>query len=390
MTTKAKNDKSPAILTGKKADGISVIMPCLNEEETLKTCIQKAREGIDVAKEKKYIKNGEIIIADNGSTDHSIHIARELGVRVVSVSRKGYGAALAGGIAQAKYNYLLMADADDSYDFREIPNFVRKLNENYGLVMGSRLKGKIEKGAMPFLHRYFGNPVLSFIVRMLFRSRVSDSHCGLRAFTADTWAKLGLKSPGMEFASEMVIHAALLKIKTGEYPITLSPDGRSRSPHLRTFRDGWRHLKFMFLYRLEVIFSVLAAISIGLLIWAVEMKRGPVLSTSLLFSSVIWMEILIWSFQFPFRPEVQSKKAAMARKFRLKKYWLWGIISALSMILMSFCIPEEFSANSHDMYSQVQWRYALQAGAGIVLAVRFTLGWIKELIRVRLEGIEEF
>jgi len=222
---------------------ISVVMPCLNEAETLGTCIQKAQRAL----EESGIR-GEIIVADNGSTDGSVEIAEKLGARVVHVPSKGYGYALMGGIGAAQGRYVLMGDADDSYDFGHIPRFVEKLRGGADLVMGNRFRGGILQQAMPPLHRYFGNPALSWLGRTFFRSGVGDFYCGLRAFRKDSYQKMDLRTTGMEFATEMVVKATLFQMKIAEVPTTLSPDGRSRAPHLRTFRDGWRTLRFFLLY----------------------------------------------------------------------------------------------------------------------------------------------
>lgn len=222
---------------------MTILMPCLNEEETIGLCIRKALSFL----EQHQIK-GEVLIADNGSTDQSRDIARRLGARVVDVEAKGYGSALLGGIRAAKGQYIIMGDSDDSYDFLNLMPFVSKLREGYDLVMGNRFKGGIEKGAMPFLHRYLGNPVLTFIGRLFFRIGISDFHCGLRGFRRDSILAIGLNTPGMEFASEMVVKSALSGLKIAEVPTTLSPDGRSRPPHLNTWRDGWRHLRFLLIY----------------------------------------------------------------------------------------------------------------------------------------------
>lgn len=222
---------------------VTVLMPCLNEAETLATCIQKAQ---------KYFMqnhlNGEVLIADNGSNDGSQEIATQLEARVVHIKEKGYGSALQGGIAAAKGEYIIMGDADDSYDFSNLTLFIDKLNEGYQLVMGNRFKGEIKDGAMPPLHRYLGNPVLTWIGRLFFTSSCGDFHCGLRGFRKDAIESLDLRTTGMEFASEMVVKASLYKLKITEVPITLYPDGRSRPPHLRSWRDGWRHLRFLLLF----------------------------------------------------------------------------------------------------------------------------------------------
>lgn len=225
---------------------ITIVMPCLNEAETIGVCISKAKGSLE-----RLNLRGEILVADNGSTDGSIEIAKKLGARVVPVEAKGYGSALMGGIEAAEGKWIIMADSDDSYDFSYIDPFIEKLREGYDLVMGCRLPrggGKIMKGAMPWKHRWIGNPILSLIGRLFFKSPVTDFHCGLRAFTKEAYQKAGLRTTGMEFASEMVIKATLKGMKITEVPITLYPDGRSRPPHLRSWRDGWRHLRFMLLY----------------------------------------------------------------------------------------------------------------------------------------------
>lgn len=222
---------------------LSVVMPCLDEAETLEVCIRKAQASM----EESGI-NGEVVIADNGSTDGSQEIARANGARVVDIEQRGYGAALQGGIAAARGVFIIMGDADDSYDFRNLAPFVEKLREGYDLVMGNRFLGGIAPGAMPPLHRYLGNPVLTGVGRLFFRSPSGDFHCGLRGFRRESVLALRLQTTGMEFASEMVVKATLMKQKIAEVPTTLSPDGRSRAPHLRSWRDGWRHLRFLLLF----------------------------------------------------------------------------------------------------------------------------------------------
>jgi glycosyltransferase involved in cell wall biosynthesis len=222
---------------------VSVVMPCLNEAETLETCIRKAQRALEQAQIA-----GEIIVADNGSTDGSTEIAERLGARVVRVSSKGYGNALMGGIAASSGKFIIMGDADDSYDFGDIPKFVTRLRAGAQLVMGNRFRGGIKPGAMPPLHQYFGNPALTSIGRLFFGSPVHDFYCGMRGFRKDAYQTLGLRTTGMEFATEMVVKATLLKLNIEEVPTTLSPDGRSRPPHLRTWRDGWRTLRFFLLY----------------------------------------------------------------------------------------------------------------------------------------------
>lgn len=222
---------------------LSILMPCLNEAETLTPCIEKARAFLARAGIA-----GEVIIADNGSTDGSQEMARALGARVVDVPVRGYGAALHAGAASALGRYVIMGDSDDSYDFSKLEPFVERLRAGDDLVMGNRFKGGLMPGAMPFKNRYLGNPVLSGLGRLLFKSPIRDFHCGLRGFSKDAFLKMDLQTTGMEFASEMVIKAHLLNLKVSEVPTVLHKDGRSRPPHLRPWRDGWRHLRFMMLY----------------------------------------------------------------------------------------------------------------------------------------------
>ena len=222
---------------------LSIVMPCLNEAETLAICIKKAQtffKANDVI--------GEVVIADNGSTDGSIAIAKSHNAVVVNAEQKGYGSALKSGIEGASGTYVIMGDADDSYDFSNLMSYLNKLREGFDLVMGNRFKGGIEKDAMPFLHKYLGNPVLSFIGRLFFKIKIGDFHCGLRGFSKSAYKKMDLKTSGMEFASEMVVKSKLNKLSITEVPTTLKKDGRTRAPHLKTWSDGWRHLRFLMLY----------------------------------------------------------------------------------------------------------------------------------------------
>jgi glycosyltransferase involved in cell wall biosynthesis len=222
---------------------LTILMPCLNEAATVGGCVTKARAFLE-----RFGIDGEVLVADNGSKDGSQEVAERAGARVVHVTERGYGAALTGGIAAAQGRYVIMGDADDSYDFDRLDGFVEKLREGYPLVMGNRFGGGIRAGAMPWLHRYLGNPVLSFIGRLLFRAPVRDFHCGLRGFDRASVQSLDLRTKGMEFASELVVKAALARWRIAEVPTTLAPDGRGRPPHLRSWRDGWRHLSFLLLF----------------------------------------------------------------------------------------------------------------------------------------------
>lgn len=255
----------------KSACELTLVMPCLNEAETLEVCIEKAQSFF-----KKSGVAGEIIVADNGSTDGSQKIANRCGARVVDVPVRGYGAALMGGIRAARGKYIVMADADDSYDLADLMPFLRKLREGFELVMGNRFKGGIKPGAMPPLHRYLGNPVLTGIGRLLFRTPAGDFHCGIRGFSKEAIERLDLHTTGMEFASEMVVKASLNGLRVTEVPTTLSPDGRSRPPHLRSWRDGWRHLRFLLIYSPRWLFFYpgLLLMGAGLTILAVLIP-GP-------------------------------------------------------------------------------------------------------------------
>ncbi|MGV3482914.1 MAG: glycosyltransferase family 2 protein [Planctomycetaceae bacterium] len=251
---------------------VSVVMPCLNEALTIGTCIEKAmrcfrNEGI----------RGEVVIADNGSQDGSVELAQKLGARVVHESRKGYGAALKAGIASARGQFVIMGDCDDSYDFLALGPFVDKLRQGFDLVMGNRFQGGIAPGAMPWSHRYIGNPLLTLIGRTLFRTKdVGDFYCGLRGFRRDSIARLNLQSDGMEFALEMIVRASMYRLQITEVPTTLSPDGRDREPHLRRFRDGWRSLRFYFLMAPRWMFGIpgTALLCVGALI-TLRLLLGP-------------------------------------------------------------------------------------------------------------------
>jgi len=222
---------------------VSVVIPCLNEANSIGICVSKAIGAFRTAGMR-----GEVVVGDNGSTDGSIEIAEKLGARVVRVEARGYGSALRAGIAAAQGAFIVMGDADDSYDFSEVPRFVDKWRQGNDVVMGNRFRGEIKPGAMPWHHKYVGNPALSSLLNLFFHTGIGDSHCGMRGFTRAVYERMDLRSTGMEFASEFVIKAAQLGAKMAEIPITLWPDKRGRPPHLRSFRDGWRHLRFMLLY----------------------------------------------------------------------------------------------------------------------------------------------
>ena len=252
---------------------LTILMPCLNEAETVATCVRKARSFL-----QRTGTPGEVLVADNGSTDGSCELARKAGARVVHIDAKGYGSALIGGLRAARGRFVIMGDADDSYDFSRLDAFLDSLRAGHTLVIGHRFRGGIRPGAMPWLHRYLGNPVLSFVGRLFFSCRIGDFHCGLRGIERNAVLQLGLTAPGMEFASEMIVKAALARWRIGEVPTVLSPAGRSRPPHLRSWRDGWRHLRFLLLMspRWLLLYPGACLIAAGI---AAELAilRGPIM-----------------------------------------------------------------------------------------------------------------
>jgi glycosyltransferase involved in cell wall biosynthesis len=255
---------------------ISVVIPCLNEANSIGICVGKALDAF-----KSAGLRGEVVVADNGSTDGSVDIAKNLGARVIDVPARGYGSALRTGIAAARGKFIIMGDADDSYDFAEVPRFVETWRQGYDVVMGNRFRGEIKGGAMPWHHKYIGNPGLTRLLNLFFHAGIGDSHCGMRGFTRAIYDQMDLRSTGMEFASEFVIKAAQLRAKITEIPITLWPDKRGRPPHLRSFRDGWRHLRFMLLYAPNWLFLLPGAafviIGLALVFWLLP---GPRVLTS--------------------------------------------------------------------------------------------------------------
>lgn len=252
---------------------VSVVIPCLNEANSIGFCVGKATHIFRACGLR-----GEVVVADNGSTDGSIEIAQNLGARVVPVAQRGYGAALRAGIEAARGAFIVMGDADDSYDFNDVPRFVEKWRQGFDVVMGNRFRGEIKPHAMPWHHKYFGNPVLSVVLNLFFNAGVGDSHCGMRGFTRAVYDRMDLRSTGMEFASEFVIKASQLRAKVTEIPITLWPDKRGRPPHLRSWRDGWRHLRFMLLYAPNWLFllpgTLLVVLGLFLVFWLLPGPRA--------------------------------------------------------------------------------------------------------------------
>ncbi len=319
-------------------------MPCLNEAETLPTCIRKARNFLDT----NHI-TGEIIIADNGSTDGSVAVAEEMGTRVMHVEQKGYGNALRGGFEAAQSSYIIMGDADDSYDFSELKAFVDALEDGFDLVMGNRFQGGIKKGAMPFLHQYLGNPVLSWIARLFFNSEIGDFHCGLRGLRKEVLPSLNLQTTGMEFASEMIVKATMKGLKVKEVPVILYPDGRSRPPHLRTWSDGWRHLRFLLLYSPRWLFlypgaflTILGVLVSVFLLGGPRKMGGLTLDINTLlyaaFLIILGVQSVLFSlftYVFGVNAELLPKDSLtekILRQIGLEK----GILISLGMILLGF------------------------------------------------------
>jgi len=251
---------------------LTILMPCLNEAETVGQCVLKAQGFL-----RANGVTGEVIVADNGSTDGSQQIAERFGARLVSVVERGYGAALMAGVLQARGRYIIMGDADDSYDFTDLMPYLKALRDGNHLVMGNRFRGGIKPGAMPPLHRYFGNPILSWIGRIFFKSPIGDFHCGLRGFVKSAALRMDLRTTGMEFASELVVKASLLGMRVTEVPTILWTDGRSRPPHLRSWRDGWRHLRFLLMYSPQWLFlypgMVIMLIGMGVMFWILPGTR---------------------------------------------------------------------------------------------------------------------
>jgi len=321
---------------------LTVLMPCLNEAETIEICVQKAMAWLAESG-----VSGEVLIADNGSTDGSQELARANGARVVEISEKGYGAALSGGIDAALGTYVIMGDADDSYDFTNLGPFLDELRNGKDLVMGNRFAGGIKPGAMPALHRYLGNPVLSTVGRVLFRAPVRDFHCGLRGFRRQAVLDLHLRTTGMEFASEMVVKASLAKIPMAEVPTTLSPDGRTRAPHLRSFRDGWRHLRFLlifsptwlFFYPGLLVFAVGAVGSVALTIGPIgRLDVGALLYASALTIigyQALWFAVIVKTYAVTegFLPEGR-RSGWVARVLTLER----GLMLGFAMIVVGLVI----------------------------------------------------
>lgn len=384
---------------------LTILMPCLNEAETLNVCIQKARKFLD-----DHHVEGEILIADNGSTDGSQEIALRGGARVVAVERKGYGSALIAGCKAAQGKYVIMGDADDSYDFVNLMPFVEKLREGYELVMGNRFAGGIEDGAMPWLHRYIGNPVLSFIGRVFFKSWINDFHCGLRGYNRASIMKLGLKTTGMEYASEMVVMAELNHLKITQVPTTLKKDGRSRAPHLRSFRDGWRHLKFLFMYAPNWLFLypgillllIGGAGSVVLLFGQMHFFNKVFSIHTLLYCMFflligfniidMFLIVKIYAYNHHFIPEQTSVN--WNDKLKEDRFIFWGGVLTILGIVLSVCALLYWRFKGYSvLVPEIVMRITIPAASLVELGLQSVfLGFIIGILKIRLvenEKLEE-
>ncbi len=369
---------------------LSIVMPCLNEAETLAICIRKARGAMEQAG-----LSGEIIVADNGSTDGSRDIAVREGARLVSVDEKGYGSALRGGILAATGEWILMADADDSYDFSNIRPFIERLRDGWDLVMGCRLPaggGTILPHAMPWKHRWLGNPVLTFIGRLFFKSPARDFHCGMRAFTKDAFDRMDLRTAGMEFASEMVIKATLNGLRITEVPITLHPDGRTRPPHLRSWRDGWRHLRFMLLFSPRWLFLIpgsglaliglagLSFLAFGRMIFGkAVLDVGTMMVCSMMLlvgTQLLWLAVFTRHFAVSaglLPPHLRLQK--ILKSFSLEAGLLLGLLLSMAgALLLTVAFLGWFEVGFHGLDYGQNLRRIIPATTLIVLGIQFLFG----------------
>jgi hypothetical protein len=365
----------------------SVVMPCLNEARTVGQCVAKAIQAMERAGVR-----GEVVVADNGSLDGSVEIALDHGARVVKVARRGYGSALQEGITAARGRYIIMGDADDSYDFSDLTPFIDRLRQGHDLVMGNRFKGGIRPGAMPRLHQYFGNPVMTGILNVLFRSPIGDVQCGLRGFRKESYQCLGLRTPGMEFASEMVAKACLHRQKITEVPIVLHPDGRDRPPHMRSFRDGWRNLRFMLLICPLWLYLIPAALLItaglGLMAW---LTPGPRLIGSVVLDvhtlllgalclSLGYQTLWFWAFAkiFGWVSGILPADTFSLRIFRYLNLER-GLLAGGSLVLTGLAlnlwlVREWYRVDLGNLDVSMTMRYAIWGFTGLVLGVQTIYG----------------
>jgi len=367
---------------------VSVVIPCLNEANSLAYCVDKARKALQEAG-----LSGEVVVADNGSTDGSIEIAEEHGARVIRVTQRGYGAALRAGIAGARGPFIIMGDADDSYDFSDVPRFVEKLREGNDIVLGNRFRGEIKPGAMPPLHRYFGNPGLTAVLNTLFHAHIGDGYCGMRGFTRGLYDRLDLRSSGMEFALEMVIKSAQIGARMAEIPIVLWPDKRGRAPHLRSFRDGWRSLRFMLLYAPNWLFllpgSALVLAGLALVFWLLpgprQISSHVVLDIHTMIFGVIFtllgVQILsIGAFAKVFSYAQRFDRHSVSLRRVLKSVTLeTGLLAGGGLFLMGFTgcawITWKWAASGfgelHEIRQVLFWSMWLFLGLQIIFAAFF-------------------
>ncbi|HEY3516841.1 MAG TPA: glycosyltransferase family 2 protein [Gammaproteobacteria bacterium] len=362
-------------------------MPCLDEAETIATCIDKARDYLDHSGVR-----GEILVADNGSTDGSPEIAAEHGARVVRVDERGYGAALKAGIDAAQGRFVIMGDADDSYDFSNLHPFVKELRGGAELVMGNRFKGGIAPGAMPGLHKYLGNPVLSGIGRLFFKAPVGDFHCGLRGFDRKAISGLGLESRGMEFASEMVVKATLRQKAIAEVPTTLQPDGRSRQPHLRSWRDGWRHLRFLMLFCPRWLFFypglLLLTAGIASMVW-LEPSSRSVLGVELDVNTLTFCVVaIVCGFEAIFFSVFARAAAADLRVLprdplveRLRRFWTLerglvagGTLFAIGLMAALAAVGSWGRQSFGELDPAETLRIVLPAGTALIVGLQIIFG----------------
>jgi glycosyltransferase involved in cell wall biosynthesis len=374
-------------LTGEYPLEISIVMPCLNEARTVGTCVRKARDYLDLHDIK-----GEVIVADNGSIDGSQSIAASLGARVVPVASRGYGNALRAGIEAAGGKFVIMGDSDDSYNFRDLDPFVSKLREGFQLVMGNRFRGGIEPRAMPPLHRYLGNPVLTGIGRLFFRSLCRDFHCGLRGFDRDAILDLDLQASGMEFASEMVVKASIAKLRIAEVPTTLSPDGRDRPSHLRSWRDGWRHLRllllfsprWLFLYPGATIF--LLGLVATLILFAGDLAFGRVVlaERSMVLTAAainIGFEVMLF---WVFANIIANQRGLLPRDVKFERLRRampleWGLVLGAILIVIGLsaslaAISEWFAVGFGRLLGGAAMRLVIVSGTTLVLGAQILYG----------------
>ena len=366
---------------------LTVVMPCLNEAETVATCVRKAVRFID-----EHGIDGEVVVADNGSTDGSQQLATEAGARVVPIAEKGYGNALMGGIIAARGEYVIMGDSDDSYDFTNLMPFIEKLRGGADLVMGNRFQGGIEPGAMPPLHRYLGNPVLSFVGRLFFQSKIGDFHCGLRGFRRDSALKLNLQATGMEFASELVVKATLWKLNITEVPTTLAKDGRSRPPHLRSWRDGWRHLRFLLLFSPRWLFFIpgLVLLLLGLII-GVATATGPVTIGGVTFdvdtlvaagamviigfqAVLFWLFTQVYAGSEGFLPEEPGMQKLLGKLSLERGLILGGIIGLAGLVGLIFSLTYWQSNKFGSLNYEHALRLMIPSATALVLSCQVILG----------------